>query len=191
MRLRFFFPRFLNFIVFAISKSPQGYASAASLVQNCGKKIWMSLLWTSHGGEKGKMTQSSEKGFGWWSWGLARGRLQGSPAPRQMCFGVTSHPQQNESPNRCLASRPGCHASHTYPCTHEPCKGIHTNGTIYYYIRKSGSTRGQTKALTFALMCLWPKITKQRFHWTYSEVFLGWKNIPCSAINTHNTLTEV
>lgn len=35
---RFFFPRFLSFIVFAISKSPQGYASAALQRAQLGKK---------------------------------------------------------------------------------------------------------------------------------------------------------
>lgn len=38
------FPRFLSFIVFAISESPQGYASAAFSAHNQGKEIWMSLL---------------------------------------------------------------------------------------------------------------------------------------------------
>lgn len=140
------------------------------------------------------MTQSSDKGFGWWSWGLTRGRLQGSPAPRQMCLGVTSHPQQNESPNRCLTSRPGCHASHTHTCTHQPCKAMHTHGTIYYYIGKSGSTRGQTKALTFTLLWLWPKITKQRFNWTYSKVFVGWgeKNpVMCTKYTQHTDWSVV
>lgn len=44
--------------------------------------------------------------------GAFRGWLRGSPAPRQMCLGVTSHPRKNESPDRCWTSRPGCHASH-------------------------------------------------------------------------------
>lgn len=115
---------------------------------------------------RGKWRNHQTKGFGWWSWGLTRGRLQGSPTPRQMCLGVTSHPQQNESPNRCLTSRPGCHASHTHTSTHQPRKDMQAHGTINYYIRKSGSTRGQTKVLTFTLMWLWPEIIRERFNWT-------------------------
>lgn len=68
---------------------------------------------------RGKMMQSPDKGFGRWGWGgLTRGRLQGSPAPRQMCLGVTSHPQRNESADRCLTSRLGCHTSRTRAHTH-------------------------------------------------------------------------
>lgn len=48
--------------------------------------------------------------------GLVRGRLQGSPAPRQMCLGVTSHLRTNESADRCWESRPGCPASHAKMC---------------------------------------------------------------------------
>lgn len=156
-----FFPRFLSFIVFAISKSPQGYASAALQHAQLGKKAGCHFCELAAAERRGKMTQSSEKWFGWWGWGLMRGRLQRSPAPRQMCLGVTLHPQPNESPNRCLTSGPGCHASQTHTCTHQPCKDMHTHCTIYHYIRKSGSTRGQTKALMFTLMWLWPKIPRE------------------------------
>ena len=143
-----FLPRFLSFMVFAISKSPQSYASAALHMRNRRERRDVTSVneprWTG-----GRMTQPSEPWSGWWSRGLARGRLQGSPAPRQMCLGVIPHPQRNESPNRCLTSRPGCHASqththtNTHTRTHQPCKDMHTHSTIYYYIGKIGSTRGQ------------------------------------------------
>lgn len=140
--------------MFAICESPQGYASAAFSAHNQGEEIWMSLLRTSHGAEKEEegssggggdaITGQKERGRGWGAWrvgGFGRwgcggrngGRLQGSPAPRQMCLGVTPHPQRNESANRCLTSRPACHASHTRTHTHTHSNArmhVHTQRTI-------------------------------------------------------------
>lgn len=152
--------------MFAISDSPQGSASAAPSVHKREKKSGCHFYELVMVERRGKWRNHQTKGFGGWSWGLMRGRLQGSPTPRQMCLGVTSHPQQNESPNRCLTSRPGCHASHTHMSTHQPRKDMQAQGTINYYIRKSGSTRGQTKVLMFTLMWLWPEIIRERFNWT-------------------------
>lgn len=168
----FFSSRFLSFIVFAISDSPQGSASAAPSVHKREKKSGCHFYELVMVERREKWRNHQTKGLGWWSWGLTRGRLQGSPTPRQMCLGVTSHPQQNESPNRCLTSRPGCHASHTHTSAHQPCKDMQAHGTINYYIRKSGSTRGQTKVLTFTLMWLWPEIIRERFDRIYRNVFV-------------------
>lgn len=166
-----FLPSFLSFIVFAISKSPQSNASAAIHMHNWGERRDVTFVnspqWT-----RGKMTQSSEEWSGWWSWGRP-GRLQGSPAPRQMCLGVIPHPQPNESPSRCLTSRPGRHASQTH--THK-----HTSHaqTFHYYIREIGSTRGQAKVLILTLVWLWPKITKQIFAQPIHKfLFSDWNSV--------------
>jgi len=60
----FFLSRFLSFIVFAISKSPQGYTSAVPQHAQLGKEAGCHFceLAARRGGQ---MTQSSEKGFGW------------------------------------------------------------------------------------------------------------------------------
>lgn len=148
-------PGFLTFIVFAICESPHGYASAAFSAHNQGKEIWMSLLRTSHGVGSGSgegVTQSPDKrrgarwgGFGQWGWsggGRNGGRLQGSPAPRQMCLGVTPHRQRNESANRCLTSRPACHASYTQRETERESEG-EDNACMHTENKK----RGQAKEL--------------------------------------------
>lgn len=127
-RDRFFFPGSWVSLCLPFLNLPKAVHLLLSSLHNWGKKSRMSLLWTSGRGEEGEndaiirevvwvVKQGPDKG----------GRLQGSPAPRQMCLGVTPHPQPNESPNRCLTSRPGCHASQTHTCTHQPCKGMHTH----------------------------------------------------------------
>lgn len=96
--------------MFAISKSPQGYASAAFSVQLRRKKSgchFCELATLERRGGDDATSRAPTVGLG-----AFRGWLQGSPAPRQMCLGVTSHPRKNESPDRCWTSRPGCHASH-------------------------------------------------------------------------------
>lgn len=117
--IAFFFPRFLSFIVFAISKSPQGYASAALQPAQLGGKKAGCHFCELAVVEKRENDAIIRKVVWMVKLGPYKGgRLQGSPAPRQMCLGVTPHPQPNESPNRCLTSRPGCHASQTHTRTH-------------------------------------------------------------------------
>lgn len=75
---------------FYISRRP---CICSSPAYTTGERSRMSLLWTRHGGEEGKWRNHQKKWYRWWSWGLTRGRLQGWPAPRQMCLGVTPHLQ--------------------------------------------------------------------------------------------------
>lgn len=114
--------------MFAICKSPQGYASAAFSVQHRRKKSGchfceLAVLERRRGGGGGDDATSRARAVGLRAF---RGWVQGSPAPQQMCLGVTSHPRKNESPDRCWTSRPGSHASHarTRPAATQRCAGV-------------------------------------------------------------------
>lgn len=161
----FFFSRFLSFIVFAISKSPQGNASAA--LQLAQLETEAGCHFCERATEERRENDAIIRKKVWvvkLGAFMKGGRLlQGSPAPRQMCLGVTPHLQLNESPDRCLTSGLGCHTRRT----HKPCRD--TQKHTVQFITHKGSGRG-------TLMWLWlTKITKQRFHSAYREVFAGCK----------------
>lgn len=65
-------PRFLSFIMFAISKNSPRLCICCSPACTTGERGRMSLLWTSPGGEEGKWRNLPWSG--WWGW---EGKVEG------------------------------------------------------------------------------------------------------------------
>lgn len=162
---------------------PEAVHLLLSSLHNWGRGRWgsrMSLLWTGSGGELGKWRKQAVVV----RQGLWKGRLQGSPAPRQMCLGVTPHARPNESPGQMFNVKAGLsrRPRHARAPTSR-CKDMHARSTNYHYIRmwlREGSDDHVHLDVTLT--------TKK----AEIRIGLNLETFFCkSAINTHNALTKI
>lgn len=137
---------------------PEAVHLLLSSLHNWERGRWgsrMSLLWTGSGGELGKWRKQAVVV----RQGLWKGRLQGSPAPRQMCLGVTPHARPNESPGQ-MFNVNICHAGQDTH-VHRPA-GAKTRMQAVQIITTSGCGSARDQTTTFTSMWLWRQ-KKQKY----------------------------